>query len=266
MAMDYRSMGAGIERVNPEGAMCAFWNTHADTPDVLDLYGISSNNPLVDYIIRIPNKESTTVADLGCGSGAGFRLFQDFRFIYAVDYAAQQLKLAAAKRVRQAQLMLEDFKTAVFNEKVDYAFFVLSLYPNYYDEFEEVLAHVATNVKSGGKIILVLPSLESKLFTIQLDLYEWHKYEHLSSEAINARFEALLRVVGIHPSGYTNFMNSGLRMKSWLKEELEFRLASTNLKLERIQKFPLDWPKNHHLPYVANLPTPWLWMLEIECP
>lgn len=221
-------------------------------------------NELTNLLDNIKNKEEKTIIDFGCGHGASTPYIRKFKEIFAVDFSENML-CQAKKKFNQKNItyIKADLKSA-FICAADIVIAISSVMPKNKADFDEVIRNFIRNLKINGKIILVVPSLESKTFAIQL-LAKYYAEKNINPLIVE---ELIKREEQKRKFSALGFINTSINLtqKHWLKEEI--LLALTKYEFSKIQtcKLMLDWEKQIKAKKTEfhKYPQQWFWLVEID--
>lgn len=239
-----------------------FWESVTDyDKQIASVFNIN-NNILIEYLSKIKSKKKKTIADIGCGPGNSFKHLKEFKKVYAFDFSKKLLEVANKTKSKNIEIFQDNIIKYKLPENVDISLAVMSIFPNNYGEFDEIITNILNNTKKNGEIILVLHSFESRTFSFHLDSDLYFK-KSLNPNEIITQINNQIQFCNYHPFGYLK-INSGIIQKYWLKEEIKFRLLKYNFKKINIEKLELDWEKQLHLKEYKNYPKLWFWFIKIK--
>jgi len=201
--------------------------------------------------------------DLGCGIGIALpTLASCFREVYGFDFSASSLKRAQRKcrhltNVRLVQLDLRNVQGSPVLVDVGLSTNVL-ISPRPRDR-RAALAGSLALIRAGGRIVLVVPSIEAVLYSLAREI-EWHERSGMRPGAAAARVDtghlANIRAVrdGIVVRG-------AVRTKHYLREELEVFLTQSGVAVETVEKLEYAWSTEFaRPPRWMREPYPWDWL------
>lgn len=205
-------------------------------------------------------------SDLGCGPGRFLPLLAPhFRQVLAVDHSAQLLKHAAAacSAFPNIEYVRADLsKPASRLPQVDCALSVNALLSPSLDLRRKMLDFYGAHVRPGGRLLLVVPALESAHLSRQM-LIEWNLRSGLTPSAAlrqeqlpPSADEALQVRQGVLELG-------GVPTKHYLREELESVLPMRGFEVEAITKLEYPWTTEFESPPDwLGPPCPWDWLVQ----
>jgi SAM-dependent methyltransferase len=207
---------------------------------------------------------SHSASDLGCGTGAFLpHLSSCFSTVTAVDLSPNLLDIA--KEACAGFDNISYLNRDLSKQNPDLPLVELTLCvntiitPSLQDRLT-ITDSVCSHILPGGHLVLVVPSLESAVFT-DMRLIEWNlragmSPEHASGKSFNAyRPDA-------HPKLNQGLVNAGGAMtKHYLKEELITLLQSKDMQVLDITKIEYDWTTEFEEPpeWMTD-PYPWDWL------
>lgn len=204
------------------------------------------------------------VSDFGCGVGNAIPYLINAKQIHAIDTSPNLISKAKERFAHYNHISyIQQSMATVKVDKSDISLAINSIWPRTFEEFDIFFENIVKQTKKDGKILMVLPSLEARTFSFQLD------FIYLKKDKKVATKEALDIVYDYQASSHFNAMgyltsNSNVVQKHWLKEEILFRLESYAFKNVNISKLELDWEKQVHSPHMKDYPKFWFWLVEIE--
>ena len=124
-----------------------------------------------------------------------------------------------------------------------------------------MLDNVCHHISDGGRFLLVVPSIESKLLADQM-LIEWNRRKGRKGTAvIRMGFDHKNRILN---NGLLqgNVLIDGVSTKHYLKEELVFMLEKRGLNILKIDKIEYQWNiEFNNPPSWMEEPFPWDWFV-----
>lgn len=242
-----------------------FWNNVKDyNKEIVSVFVEEKNNKLIEMLNEIKDKDKKIIADFGCGIGNSFKYINKFKKIYAIDFSKNMLEFASNNKYKKENFNLihSEISNIELDEKVDVSLSIMSLFPNNFQEFEKTIINFKKNTKKGGEIILVISSLESRLFSFQI------KSDYLFNQGVNFREIQTDVLNEFKESNFTPFgylkTNSNNIQKHWLKEEIIFNLNKLNLNEVEVTKLELDWKTQIKFKELKNYPKLWYWIVKIK--
>ena len=205
-----------------------------------------------------------TAADFGCGNGRQLPLIaRRFRMIAAMDHSGRCVAEAArrCRRFRHVTFRQHDLTKPVrFIAPVDTGICInVAIMPDY-DMRMRLLRNVTNRIRRGGRLFLVVPSMESTLYSAHR-LILWNLTDHDSYREASAAAQP--------ETGFTNAsVRDGVvtvgevRTKHYLREELELLLPRLGHRILEIAKMEYPWKSEFmHPPRSMRAPYPWDWLV-----
>jgi len=205
-----------------------------------------------------------TVCDFGCGVGRSVPfLAARARRVWAVDFSALSLEVAKAAndRPQNVQFLKRDLARKVRSFcAADVGLLMQVLIMPELPARQGILASVVRNLRPGGHVLAVVPSLEVALLTyrriIQWLIREGSDPRDAVSEAADyAQDEVVSLVEGIVKIGETP-------TKHYLQEEVTMMFQDAGFDVLSVQKVEYSWQADfENAPKWMQEPHPWDWML-----
>lgn len=245
-----------------------YWNSLAASfeRDVFDPVASDLHGTLVEALEEL-SAADRTVADLGCGTGRNLALLDElFRCVVAIDVSGPCLKVA---RERHPGLDDVEFVHADLSEPVaaldpvDVALCVNVAIMARYEVRMSLLRNAAELVRPGGRLLLVVPSLESVLLSVHR-LVLWNLTEAASyrEAAAAASPELGFTACSLRDGVVTT---AGTPTKHYLREELELLIPEVGHRILRIEKVEYPWETEFtDPPEWMRAPYPWDWLVLSE--
>jgi 2-polyprenyl-3-methyl-5-hydroxy-6-metoxy-1,4-benzoquinol methylase len=225
--------------------------------DVLD----NDKKALIRSAIKKMASPSKTVIDIGCAIGKWLPVLSPvFKKVYAVDISAKNLEIAKTnypqyKNVEYRRVDMSGNKPGV--PRCDAAICINAILSSSLKKRNKFFQSLSACVKKGGLIILVVPSLESYLFTSIVG-NQWKIDRTLLVKKLLDK-EALQKWDNIK-QGNADIDN--VATKHYLKEELILLLSRAGFIVEDFQKIEYDWNTEFiKPPSWLKKPGPWDWMV-----
>jgi SAM-dependent methyltransferase len=209
-------------------------------------------------------RHSGVAADFGCGIG-GFvpMLAGYFKKVYAIDFSRSCLEKAKSLYgdLNNVSFHCADLtKPKLSFPKVDSILCVNAVITASLSKRIGILKNLSAHVKKGGHLFLVVPSLESAIYT-NFRLIEWNLDDGMSP--------ALAAVSGIDkPQSPTACLYQGIveidkvPTKHYLKEELTALLEKLGFGIMSFQKVEYGWHTEFDSPPKwMKAPYPWDWLV-----
>jgi hypothetical protein len=211
--------------------------------EIFDVLQNDKTGKIVTAIEQIASKNKT-VTDLGCAIG---------KWIPILATAFKQRCAAYSNVEYQRMDMSADNLTVT---PCDVAICINAILTANLKKRINFFQSLNMCINQGGHLILVVPSLESKLYT-NIIAHRWN-VDNDNREKIKNAEKAYALAKNIK-QGVTDIDN--VPTKHYLKEELELLLTLEGFIPERIEKINYTWQTEFHQPpsWLAE-PYPWDWM------
>lgn len=227
--------------------------------EIFDVLQNDVSGKIIGAIEEIASKEKT-VTDIGCAIGKWIPLLATaFKYVVATDISAINLDIAKEK--------CKDYPNVEY-QRMDMSAYTLTVTPC--DVAVCINAILTDNLKKrinffqslniclnqGGTLILVVPSLESKLYS-NIIAHRWNVDDD-NKEKIESVEKAYALAKNIK-QGVTDIDN--VPTKHYLKEELELLLKLDGFTVDRVEKINYTWKTEfNNPPKWLDEPHPWDWM------
>ncbi len=164
------------------------WNNEVEDFDekILHPLRIEQNNPLLEYVNQLANKETMVVADVGCGNGSFIQklALHPFGKIYGVDYSDNMLELAKTKCRGLGNvevLRLDMLDLSKLYGRCNIVFSLNSILPRDPRDTAPMLRELFRVLKPGGRLVAILPSFDTvvDLKTVELEMFIERRRERL---------------------------------------------------------------------------------------
>lgn len=240
----------------------AYWEKIAPAYDN-EIFDVLNNDKkaIIRSAIKKYSSKSKTVIDIGCAIGKWFPVLSPaFKKVYAVDISAKNLKIAKKnypqyKNIEYLRVDMSGKKAKV--TRCDLAICINAILSNSLRKRNIFFQSLSACVKKNGHIILVIPSLESYLFT-SIIANQWKIDRAILSKKYSGK-EALQKWNNII-QGNADIDN--VPTKHYLKEELSLLLSREGFAVKDFQKIEYGWDTEFiKPPSWLKDPKPWDWMV-----
>ena len=220
------------------------------------------NNIIRGHIDRFSAADST-VCDFGCGVGRYLPLLsQKFKAVCAVDIskkclAVAQRKYASLENVTFWRLDLSTNHSKL--DKFDFAISINALLEPSLRKRRSALETIFQHLKPRGYLLVVVPSLESALFSTSR-LFDWR------ARASNERNNGFAIKLGAKDARSLDVARGVLNLDGWhekhyLKEELLVALKDVGFEVDHFEKVEYTWSVMFdNPPRWMKDPYPWDWL------
>lgn len=246
----------------------SYWDSMASEYDanILDAM-CSDRNGVIRECIESHANRRHRASDFGCGVGKTLPLLAaSFAHVEAYDLSENNLHIARQKCTRLSNIA---FHHADLSEKpraltaTHFAVSINVLLAPSHDLRTRVLKTIARGIGSGGRLLLVVPSLESALYS-DTRLIEWNMREGFDYE------EACKHGLNIEAGNGCGVVNGivsmdGIPTKHYLQEEIQVALRQVGLQSLSTNKVEYAWNTEFkQVPRWLREPYPWDWMVLAE--
>jgi len=227
--------------------------------EIFDVLKNDKSGKILSAIEACSGKEKT-VMDIGCAIGKWIPLLATaFREVIATDISAKNLniakkKCAAFQNVEYIRMDMSAPKLTV--PQCDVGVCINAILSASLTKRIRFFQALNMCIHKGGWLVLVVPSLESKIYT-NIIAHRWnvdgdHKERIPSAE----KAFALARNI---KQGVTDIDN--VPTKHYLEVELQLLLQKEGFSVDRIEKINYPWKTEfHHPPRWLKDPYPWDWL------
>ena len=241
-----------------------FWDKIAGNFDeeVFDTLKNDRNNIIVSYIDRFRSLEATA-CDLGCGTGRYLpTLAERFKTIYAIDISSKCLDVAQeiCRPLNNVIYIKADLSVPRLQlRRFHFGISINMLTMPSFKTRGAILRNFCTFTKKHGYLLLVVPSLESALYSNNR-LLDWNaKSGSRRDDAFAIELNSSKSPV-FASDGVLNF--AGARTKHYLKEELIVLLEGVGFSVISVAKVEYPWTAmfGQRPPWMKG-PYPWDWLV-----
>lgn len=232
--------------------------------EIFDVFKSDRRKILSKYFKRHANKKCVAV-DFGCGTGKSFEhLAPLFKEVMAVDISNELLRQAKRRpfnNIRFKQLDLTKNKLSL--PKADFAFCCnVAMLPEI-AKTHAIIRNIQKSLKPGGTALLVLPALESVLYS-SWRLIEVYKREGIDVDDIpDSEFSYLKATRRRLVEGIIYI--DDVPTKHFMRPELDVVFAASGFKLTKVDKVEYSWDTELvSPPRWLKEPYPWDWLVECK--
>ena len=242
----------------------AFWDTVASTFDdeIFNTLASDRNNTILRHIDQFSSAEST-VCDFGCGVGRYLPLLAErFKAVCAVDISRKCLEVAqrdyaSLENVTFWRLDLSSNHSKL--DKFDFAISINALLEPSLRKRRSALETIFKHLTSEGHLLIVVPSLESALFSTSR-LFDWR------DRTSNRRQNGFGIKLGTNDARGIDIARGVLNLDGWLekhylKEELLVALKNVGFEVDHLERVEYPWDAMFDKPprWMKD-PYPWDWL------
>ena len=211
--------------------------------------------------IRQHSGKGKTVIDAGCAIGKWIPILStQFKKVIAADISSKNLEIA---RHRCKAFTNVSYERIDLSRKISdlpachVAVCINAILTDSLKKRIRFFQNLNHCLKPGGILVLVVPSLESKLYTHQI-AYRWN-VDQGRNEKIRSAQKAFSIALNIK-QGVTDI--DDVPTKHYLREELELVLSREGFRVASIEKINYPWKTEfHHPPRWLKEPYPWDWLI-----
>lgn len=161
---------------------------------------------------------SGTCADLGCGPGYWLHELANSATLFAVDFSSNMLSQAAERAPAGTIFVQQALQDLDLGNELDFALCLNAVMPRNHAEALRILGAVFSRLKSGGRIVLVMPSLEALLYSANISHFDMAATGR-EQESLEQKMDTWTEWYS-NPLGYVRNSNGNI-VKYWLKDEAE---------------------------------------------
>jgi 2-polyprenyl-3-methyl-5-hydroxy-6-metoxy-1,4-benzoquinol methylase len=227
--------------------------------EIFDVLQNDKSGKIVTAIEQVASKNKT-VTDLGCAIGKWIPLLATaFKHVIATDISAKNLELASERCKEYTNVEYQRLDMSAYNLTVtpcDVAVCINAILTDNLKKRISFFESLNICLNKDGYLILVVPSLESKLFA-NIIAHRWNVDDDNKEKIVSVeKAYALAKNI---KQGVTDIDN--VPTKHYLKEELELLLTLEGFTVDRIEKINYTWKTEFNNPpkWLAE-PSPWDWM------
>ncbi len=232
--------------------------------EIFDVFHNDKKKKLMRYFKKHGSQTKVAI-DLGCGNGKAFSYLSPlFKKVIGIDISLELLRQAKRLPYKNIELKRLDLtRKGLHLPKADFLFSCnVVMFPAIEKNYS-MLKNLQRSLKPGGTALLVIPSLESVLFS-SLQLISLYRKEGTHSDHIPANefdyFRASKRdiVQGI-------IYIDGVPTKHYLGPEIEMIFRDAGLQVTALEKLEYDWKTEFASPPASlNHQFPWDWLVECK--
>ncbi len=237
-----------------------YWETIAPKYDdeIFDVLQNDTSGSIVAAIDAMAAADKSVI-DIGCAVGKWIPvLAPKFKHVIAADISAKNLQIAKERypeydNVEYLRMdMSADDLTVI---PCDAAVCINAILTHSLEKRINFFQSLSLCLNKGGQLVLVVPSLESKLFT-NIIADRWEVTDDTDKTPLLK--EAIEKIKNIN-QGVTDIDN--VPTKHYLKEELQLLLTLEGFEVTLIKKINYPWTTEFDKPpkWLAE-PYPWDWM------
>jgi SAM-dependent methyltransferase len=241
------------------------WSRHAVRYNelFLDAFHPTVENPLWEWLERVPDPADRTVADLGCGTGPLLpELVGRFGRVIALDFAPAMIERARdrlgdkASRVTFLTRAMHDLDD--YAGQIDVAIAVNSLVMPDVRVIDQTLRAIRASLRKGGLFLGVVPSLDAIYYHTMLLLDKALERGHAPEAA--ERSAAFHAEHSHYDFAFGRFSFQGLRQKFWQPFEIRHRMTKAGFTSVELDQVLYPWDESMACSEdLAEYPRSWDW-------
>jgi SAM-dependent methyltransferase len=244
------------------------WSRQATRYDelFLDPFRPGVVSPLLPALEAIPNRDTLTIADLGCGIGPLLpHLVDKFSRVIAIDFAPGMITKAKKRLGKKASKV--EFHTRPMYElddlagQLDVAVAVNSIVMPDVRDIDRTLKAIHKALKPGGLFLSVLPAMDA-IHYHTLILHDHALDRGLSPEEAE-RHAAFHAEHHYYDFAFGRFSFLGLRQKFWQPFEAKHRFSKAGFRDITLEQVLYPWDENiAGFQDFTHLPKSWDWFVK----
>ena len=240
----------------------AHWNSIGKDyqDEIFDVFAGDRLQLLPRLIRKYANPDHTAI-DLGCGVGRALEyLSPSFKSVLAVDISDNLLAIAKKTSFNNITFKQHDL-TKPLSVKADFGFCVNVVMLPEPAQNKLMLKNIRKAIKPGGHVVMVLPSLESFIFS------GWRLIDWCKKEGSNPEPSDLAGFKGTKTDLIEGVVRiDNVKTKHYLEPELEVLFQEAGFSELRIHKVEYDWSSEFESPPKwMKAPFPWDWCVSAVC-
>lgn len=238
-----------------------YWETIAPKYDT-EIFDVLKNDTSGSIVAAIEEMASPdkSIMDIGCAIGKWIPvLAPKFKRVIAADISAKNLQIAKEKYAEFNNIEYHRMDMSANDLTVtpcDAAICINAILTDSLEKRINFFQSLSLCLHTGGQLVLVVPSLESKLFS-NIVAGRWNVDDAENDKSPEPK-KAIDQAKNIK-QGVTDI--DDVPTKHYLKEELELLLVQEGFEVNLIKKINYDWRTEFHKPpkWLKD-PYPWDWM------
>lgn len=231
--------------------------------EIFDVLKNDKNGHIVKAIQSFANQKKSII-DIGCAVGKWLPVLSPlFKQVHAIDISAKNLAIAEQKYTALKNINYQRIDMSaktVPDIQFDAAICINAILTADLKKRNLFFKHMASFLKPNADLVLVVPSLESKIFShIIANKYNVDDAKNDTAPTGKKAIEQIRYI----KDGVTDI--DDVPTKHFLKEELELLLDLEGFNTKQIQKIEYDWSTEFHkAPSWLKNPKPWDWMVHAK--
>jgi SAM-dependent methyltransferase len=242
------------------------WDRIGDSYDdqIFDVFKSDRKKILPKYFKKHADKKGIAI-DFGCGTGKSFEYISPlFKKIIAVDISNELLEQAGRRPFKNIELKQLDLTSQKLPlSKADFAFCCnVAMLPEI-EKTHAIIQNIHKSLKPGGTALLVLPALDSVLYS-SWRLIEMYKKDGVDVDDIpDSEFHYLKANRRRLVEGIIYIDN--VPTKHFMRPELDVVFTDAGFTLTKVDKVEYSWDTElASPPRWLKEPYPWDWLVECK--
>jgi len=242
------------------------WNRIAPSYDdeIFDVFQSDKKKKLPRYFKKHAGLNKTAI-DFGCGNGKSFPyIATQFKHLLALDISKGLLKQAKQRGYANVALKQQDLtRKNLVLPHADFAFCCNVIMFPVIEKNLTMIKNIHRALKPGGTALIVLPSLDSVLFS-SWRLIDLYRREGVKPQDIPAHefhyFKGIKRDI---LQGIVHI--DGVPTKHYMEPEIHVIFKDAGFTVTKVDKLEYDWSTELSSPPLwLQEPYPWDWLVECK--
>jgi 2-polyprenyl-3-methyl-5-hydroxy-6-metoxy-1,4-benzoquinol methylase len=231
--------------------------------EIFDVLKNDKNGHIVKAIQSFASNKKSII-DIGCAVGKWLPVLSPiFKHVHAIDISNKNLQIAEKKYTALKNISYQriDMSAKTIPAiQFEAAICINAILTADLKKRNLFFEHMASFLKPNADLVLVVPSLESKIFS-HIIANKFNIDNAKNDIAPNGK--RAIEQIRYIKDGVTDI--DDVPTKHFLKEELELLLDLEGFKVKKIQKIKYQWNTEFHkAPSWLKNPRPWDWMVHAK--
>ncbi len=231
--------------------------------EIFDVLKNDKNGHIVKAIQSFASNKKSII-DIGCAVGKWLPVLSPiFKHVHAIDISNKNLQIAEKKYTALKNISYQriDMSAKTIPAiQFEAAICINAILTADLKKRNLFFKHMASFLKPNADLVLVVPSLESKIFS-HIIANKFNIDNAKNDIAPNGK--RAIEQIRYIKDGVTDI--DDVPTKHFLKEELELLLDLEGFKVKKIQKIKYQWNTEFHkAPSWLKNPRPWDWMVHAK--
>ncbi|MFM1929116.1 MAG: hypothetical protein RL387_444 [Bacteroidota bacterium] len=231
--------------------------------EIFDVLKNDKNGHIVKAIESFASNKKSII-DIGCAVGKWLPVLSPiFKHVHAIDISNKNLQIAEKKYTALKNISYQriDMSAKTIPAiQFEAAICINAILTADLKKRNLFFEHMASFLKPNADLVLVVPSLESKIFS-HIIANKFNIDNAKNDIAPNGK--RAIEQIRYIKDGVTDI--DDVPTKHFLKEELELLLDLEGFKVKKIQKIKYQWNTEFHkAPSWLKNPRPWDWMVHAK--